>query len=73
MHKLDVDNYHGSLIIVGSCWQAKTSFEEKVGNEPDPCKVPVYNLKTGQLKIFDFSDLDEEFKELNEEGIGNEH
>jgi len=59
VHRLDVENYNGVLIITGSCWQAQTSFEEKVGNIPDPCKVPVLNLKTGELKIFDFS-LEEE-------------
>ena len=55
VHRLDVENYHGSLIITGSCWQAQTAFEEKVGNETDPCKVPVLNLKSGALKVFDFS------------------
>ena len=54
VHRLDVENYNGVLIITGSCWQAQTSFEEKVGNIPDPCKVPIMNLKTGGLKIYDF-------------------
>ena len=54
VHRLDVENYNGILIITGSCWQAQTAFEEKVGNIPDPGKVPVLNLKTRELKIFDF-------------------
>lgn len=60
VHRLDIENYHGTLIITGSCWQAQTPFMEKVGNEPDPSKVPVLNLKTRELKIFDFSDKKEE-------------
>lgn len=56
VHRLDIDNYNGVLIITGSCWQAQTDFEEKVGNVPDPCKVPVFNLKSGEMKIFDFSE-----------------
>ncbi len=56
MHRLDIETYNGILIIVGSCWQTQTPFEEKTGNIPDPCKVPVFNLKTRELKIFDFSD-----------------
>ncbi len=60
VHRLDVENYNGTLIITGSCWQAQTDFEEKTGNVPDPAKVPVYNLKTGELKIYDF--LDEEIE-----------
>ncbi|MEM4271502.1 MAG: DNA polymerase II small subunit, partial [Candidatus Pacearchaeota archaeon] len=54
VHRLDIDNYNGVLIITGSCWQSQTPYEEKVGNVPDPCKVPVLNLKTRELKIFDF-------------------
>ncbi len=59
VHRLDISNYNGVLIITGSCWQAQTPFEEKVGNIPDPAKVPVFNLKTRELKVFDFSDAEE--------------
>ena len=55
VHRLDIENYNGILIITGSCWQSTTAFEEKVGNIPDPCKVPVLNLKTREIKIFDFT------------------
>lgn len=56
VHRLDIENYNGVLIITGSCWQAQTPFEEKVGNIPDPAKVPVLNLKTRELRILDFGD-----------------
>ena len=56
VHRLDIENYNGILIMTGSCWQAQTPYEERLGNIPDPCKVPVFNLKTGELKIFDFSE-----------------
>lgn len=54
MHRLDIDKYNGVLIICNSCWQTQTAFEEKVGNQPDYCKVPVLNLKTREVKILDF-------------------
>ena len=60
LHKSDIDKYNGILIISNSCWQSITPFEEKVGNKPDPCKVPVLNLQTGAIKIIDFSDAPEE-------------
>lgn len=60
VHRLDIENYNGTLIITGSCWQSQTPFEEKVGNEPDPCKVAIFNLHTRELKVFDFSDKAEE-------------
>jgi DNA polymerase II small subunit len=59
VHRLDIRNYNGVIIITGSCWQSQTPFEEKVGNVPDPAKVPVFNLKTRELKIFDFGHEDE--------------
>ena len=55
LHRTDIDTYNGVLIISNSCWQSMTSFEEKVGNNPDPCKVPILNLKSREIKILDFS------------------
>lgn len=54
LHKSDIDKYNGTLIICNSCWQTQTAFEEKVGNQPDLCKVPILNLKTRAIKILDF-------------------
>ena len=59
IHRPDVENYNGVLIIAGSCWQSQTAFEEKVGNIPDPCKVPILNLKTRELRVLDFSQGEE--------------
>jgi len=55
MHRTDVDIYNNILIICCSCWQSITPFEEKVGNQPDPAKVPFLNLKTREIKILDFN------------------
>jgi DNA polymerase II small subunit len=55
LHKADVDIYNNTLLIACSCWQSMTPFEEKVGNHPDPCKVPMLNLKTREIKILDFT------------------
>jgi len=54
MHRVDIENYNGVLIVTGSCWQSQTDFEEKIGNIPDPCKVPILNLKTREIKVLDF-------------------
>ena len=54
LNGLDVDKYNGVLLVANSCWQSITAFEEKVGNNPDYCKVPLLNLKTGAIKILDF-------------------
>jgi DNA polymerase II small subunit len=67
LHRVDIDKYNGTLIICNSCWQTQTAFEEKVGNLPDYCKVPVVNLKTNEVKILDFEDVDEDACESMEE------
>ncbi|MCR4285161.1 MAG: metallophosphoesterase [archaeon] len=55
-HRSEVAVHNNILLIASSCWQEKTAFEEKVGNNPEPCKVPILNLKTREIKILDFSD-----------------
>ena len=60
-HRAEVSTFNNILMIASSCWQSITPFEEKVGNVPDPCKVPLFNLKTREIKMLDFSD---EIKEM---------
>jgi len=60
MHKSDISTYNGVIVINSSCWQRKTDYQEKTGNNPDPCKVPLFNLKTREVKVIDFSDTKEE-------------
>jgi DNA polymerase II small subunit len=55
-HKSGVSVYNNILIISTSCWEAMTSYQEKFGNEPDHCKVPMLNLKTRAVKILDFEE-----------------
>lgn len=63
-HKCSVSSYNNISIISISCWEAMTSYQEKMGNKPDHCKVPMFDLKTGSIKILDFEDT-EETKRLN--------
>jgi len=53
-HKSGV-SYHNNILIVSvSSWEGMTPYQEKFGNEPDHCKVPMFNLKTRAVKILDF-------------------
>ncbi len=54
IHYSSVANYRGITMISGSCWQGKTTFQEKLGHEPEPARVPVVNLKTREIKILKF-------------------
>jgi len=59
IHKSAAANYKNITLLSGSCWQSKTSFQEKVGHNPEPSRVPIINLKTRHLKILKFGSQDE--------------
>ncbi len=54
MHRTDVASFNNVITLNCSCWQSKTDFQEKTGNNPDPGKVPVLNLKTREVRIMNF-------------------
>ena len=54
IHKASAGQYKGVSLVTGSCFQAKTLFQEKVGHEPEPCQVPVINLQTRKVTILSF-------------------
>lgn len=56
MHRSDISQYNNIITINCSCWQGKTDFQEKIGNDPDPAKVPIFNLKTREIKIINFGE-----------------
>jgi DNA polymerase II small subunit len=62
-HRSEVSMFNNILLVASSCWQSITPFEEKGGNNPEPCRVPLFNLKTREIKILDFSDPEEKVKE----------
>ena len=53
-HKSAVAYHNNILLVSSSSWEEKTPYQEKFGNEPDHCKVPMFNLKTRAVKILDF-------------------
>lgn len=55
-HKCGVTYYNNILVVSVSCWEEMTPYQEKFGNIPDHCKVPIFNLKTRKVKILDFED-----------------
>src|SRR3989338_8901468 len=54
IHKTATANYRNTTLICGSCWQSKTLFQEKVGHNPEPSRVPIVNLRTREVKILKF-------------------
>ncbi|MEO2154508.1 MAG: DNA polymerase II small subunit, partial [Nanoarchaeota archaeon] len=54
IHYSNVGDYKGIKLLSSSCWQAITPFQEKVGHNPDPGKIPMINLKDGSVKLLQF-------------------
>jgi len=54
IHKSAVLTHKNVTMICSSCWQGLTSYQEKVGHVPDPCRVPIVNLKTREVRILKF-------------------
>lgn len=53
-HKCAVTYYNNILVVSCASWESLTPYQLKFGNKPDFCKVPMFNLKTGAIKILDF-------------------
>lgn len=55
IHKPAIAKYRGVDMVVGSCWQSQSEYQEKMGHVPVPCKVPVINLANRDINMLDFS------------------
>ncbi len=54
-HSTGMGSYRGVTLINASAWQSQTSYQKMHNFMPDPAKVPVFNLHTGNSTIIDFS------------------
>src|SRR3989338_8835173 len=54
IQKTATASYRNTPLICGSCWQGKTIFQERVGHNPEPSRVPIVNLQTRDIKILKF-------------------
>ncbi len=54
IHKAKIGEYKGTITLTSSCFQGKTSFQEKVGHTPEPARIPVINLKDMKARLIRF-------------------
>ena len=54
LHKVSASHYHYITLVCGSCWQDKTPFQEKLGHNPEPGRIPLLNLQTREMRILRF-------------------
>ncbi|MDD5111305.1 MAG: DNA-directed DNA polymerase II small subunit [Candidatus Altiarchaeota archaeon] len=51
VHTNGYATYKGVKIINSGTWQAKTKYQEQLGHQPTPCRVPVINLQNHEVSI----------------------
>ena len=54
IHRTSISQYKATTLINSSCWQSMTSFQERLGHNPQPARLPVVNLKTRDASIINF-------------------
>jgi len=54
IHRTSVSSYRATTLINSSCWQSMTSFQERLGHNPQPARLPLINLKTRDANIINF-------------------
>jgi DNA polymerase II small subunit len=54
-HATDLGRYRNVTMINASCWQSQTKFQRMHNFVPDPAKVPIVDLATGETEIRQFS------------------
>ncbi len=54
VHLSYIGEYRGVTLINASSWQAQTSYQKMLNFVPDPAKLPIVNLKTGNATTMDF-------------------
>lgn len=55
IHHNGYADYRGTTIVNSGTWQSTTPFMKRMGFEPTPAQLPIYNAKTATLKVFNFS------------------
>ena len=54
IHRTSISDYRATTLINSSCWQSMTSFQERLGHNPQPARLPLVNLQTREASIINF-------------------
>ena len=55
VHLAMIGEYRGVTLINASSWQSQTSYQKMLNFIPDPAKLPIADLRTGNVTMMDFS------------------
>ncbi len=57
VHLASIGEYRGVTLINASSWQRQTSYQKMMNFIPDPGKIPIAELNTGNVTMMDFNSL----------------
>jgi len=55
VHLAQISEYRGVKLINASSWQAQTTYQKMLNFIPDSAKLPILDLKSGNVTMMDFS------------------
>lgn len=55
VHLATIGEYRGVTLLNASSWQSQTSYQKMLNFIPDSAKVPIVDLKSGNVTMMDFS------------------
>jgi DNA polymerase II small subunit len=55
VHLATLGEYRGVTLINASSWQAQTSYQKMLNFIPDPAKLPIVDLQSGNVTMIDFN------------------
>ena len=55
VHLAQISEYRGVKLINASSWQSQTSYQKMLNFIPDSAKLPIVDLKTGNVTMMDFN------------------
>ena len=55
VHLAAIGDYRGVTLINASSWQAQTSYQKMLNFIPDSAKLPIVDLKSGNITMMDFN------------------
>jgi len=55
IHKTQVEEYHGTIMINSSTWQDQTEYQKMRDIQPDPAKVVIYDPTSNQITVKQFN------------------
>lgn len=56
VHTVGVCRYRGVTLVNSGTWQSQTDFQKRMNIQPDPARIPVMDLQTGDVSIVNFGE-----------------